>query len=169
MSKLRLIFLAVILFTTLGACAKEEPPAPTEPYYDIYVYPVYSGSDEWKALSDKGERMAACQLPEEYLRTAKTADLLATVLDYPYLIDIDAYPDKGLGLDVAVHSFNGLAELMQREDLKETIQHFEIDKLYLRGPGSRLPKGSVELKLKQFLTYYENGYTPSKPYIESQP
>ena len=113
--------------------------------------------------------MAACELPEEYLKTAKTADLLATVLDYPFLIDIDAYPDKQLGLDVAVHSFHGLAELMQREDLKETIQHFETEKLYLNGAaGRRLGKEYIEGKLLQFLAYYDNGYTPSRPYIESK-
>ena len=57
-----------------------------------------------------------CQLPEECVKAMTTEQLFDTVLKYPLLIDILFYDDVISGISEVAKQFNGLDELLKRED-----------------------------------------------------
>ena len=82
----------------------------------VYTYPIKAGSDEWRAL-DVQERHAMLQLPDHLLGSMRTEDLILVCLDYPFAIDFFAFNDFQAGYMALYNEFNGLRELMGRDDL----------------------------------------------------
>ena len=41
-----------------------------------YEYPIKPGTDQWKALKNQKEKVAACQLPDSILESVSTIELL---------------------------------------------------------------------------------------------
>ena len=85
-----------------------------------YTYPIQPGTEEWASL-DHGERVIACQIPEEVLEKMSTTELAAAVLDYPCFDDMVFYSSYQSGFEVVKDHFNGLQELLRREDLTENL------------------------------------------------
>jgi hypothetical protein len=83
---------------------------------EVYEYPVKPGTDEWKALGSHEEMLRACQIPEELLHRMSTAALVETVLDYPLSVDWWAYDSTEIGIKHVSEQFNGLSELLGRND-----------------------------------------------------
>lgn len=85
-----------------------------------YAYPVTTDMPEWAALGSLSQKLEACQIPEDILSELTTPALIDTVLDYPLAVNLYAYvePFKGLGVGVETVSrqFNGLAELLRRQE-----------------------------------------------------
>lgn len=111
--------------------------------YDIstpYVYPTVPGSAAWQALKTRGEKGAACEIPENVLSRLTTAALLETVLDYPLLGDILAWSTPEKGFEILLGNFNGLRELMQRADLTSALDSFSLE-------NSSLVNSSVSYKM----------------------
>ena len=81
-----------------------------------YNFPVKPGTISWNALANTSERVKACQIPEEILKSLTTEQLIETVLNYPFLMDIYAYNTHQEGFDSVLKSFNGMSELLQRND-----------------------------------------------------
>ena len=83
---------------------------------DAYEFPVRPGMEEWKAFRTHGEMLEACQVPESILKTMSTEGLVETVLCYPLRIDAFAYNDLQTGFEAVASQFNGIPELLSRED-----------------------------------------------------
>jgi hypothetical protein len=81
-----------------------------------YDYPIKPGTDEWKALGSHEEMLKACQIPEELLHRMSTAALVETVLNYPLSVDWWAYDSTEIGIKHVSGQFNGLSELLSRND-----------------------------------------------------
>lgn len=81
-----------------------------------YVYPVTPVMDEWKNFNSHSEMIQACQIPEDILSCMSTEALAETVVNYPLLSDMLAWSDATLGFQSVLDSFNGLQELLARED-----------------------------------------------------
>lgn len=81
-----------------------------------YDYPIKPGTDEWKAFGSHEEMLKACQIPEELLHRMSTAALVETVLNYPLSVDLWAYDSYELGIKHVSEQFNGLSELLSRND-----------------------------------------------------
>lgn len=85
---------------------------------------------EWSDFSSHDEMLEACTIPEDELKTMETKELLKYVLDYPLMIDLLAYDSWNEGLQALSEDFNGLAELLSREDgadcLLEAYANLEI-------------------------------------------
>ena len=83
---------------------------------DAYDYPIKPGTDEWKAFGSHEEMLKACQIPEELLHRMSTAALVETVLNYPLSVDWWAYDSTEIGIKHVSGQFNGLSELLSRND-----------------------------------------------------
>lgn len=85
-----------------------------------YTYPVHPGTEDWEQL-DHGERVLACQIPDEVLEQMTTEELAKVVLKYPCFIDMIFYDTYQEGFEVVRNNFNGLQALLKREDLAEGL------------------------------------------------
>lgn len=77
--------------------------------------------EEWKELDGKEEMLAVCQLPDKLLKKLSTYELLKLTEEYPMLGDIYAADTTKEGFRNLVDSFNGLRELLSREDCLEVV------------------------------------------------
>lgn len=94
------------------------------------LYSITVTDSEWRLLETNEEKVKASQLPEEFIHTASTGDLYDAVLDYPLLVDLTFYEDRALGLERVAKQFNGLKELLKREDLAEvTLEKYRAVKI----------------------------------------
>ena len=97
----------VLVITVLNlSCSNKNPVS--------YEYPPFSrDSEEWKAMSGI-ERTQSLQIPENVLAAMLTEEL---VLAYMYNTGLlTAYASLQEGLERHAENFNGLAELLRRED-----------------------------------------------------
>jgi len=85
-------------------------------YGQAYTFPVRPGEEAWKTLGNTEKRYAACQLPNEILKSMTTTDLVATCLDYPLIGTLFAYNDVQTGFNAIAKGFNGIEELLTRKD-----------------------------------------------------
>lgn len=85
-----------------------------------YTYPVQPGTEEWEQL-DHGERVLACQIPEEVMEQMTTEELATVVLEYPCFFDMIFYDSYQDGFEAVRDNFNGLQVLLKREDLAEGL------------------------------------------------
>lgn len=83
---------------------------------DAYEFPVKPGMTEWAAFNTHDEMLEACQIPESILKTMSTNGLIETILDYPLRMDIFLHDNVQTGFDVVESQFNGIPELLIRED-----------------------------------------------------
>ena len=87
-----------------------------------YQYKLTPEDAEWAELTSHQEMLDICQLPEEILTESTTEELFDIVLDYPLLIDISFYASFEEGLLEVAKQFNGLNELLKREDLSKVVK-----------------------------------------------
>jgi hypothetical protein len=104
---------ASILPLGLLACS---PKAINSATTEAYEYPVKPGTDAWRAFTTHEEMLKACQIPESTLRTVSTEGLVETVLNYPLYDDVLAYNSPQQGFDAISSEFNGIPELLNRQD-----------------------------------------------------
>lgn len=76
--------------------------------------------EEWGELNH-GERVLASQIPRDELKKMSTEELITAVLEYPCFIDMIFYNTYQEGYEVVRDNFNGLRELMSREDSGEYL------------------------------------------------
>ncbi len=89
-----------------------------------YQYPVTVFDDNWKEYYSTSEKYAACQIPEEILTSLSTKELLELVIDFPLLINIYAYDSCEEGIREVAKYFNGMNELLERDDCLDTVLEF---------------------------------------------
>jgi hypothetical protein len=88
-------------------------------------YPVKPGMPEWAELKNSGEKIAACQIPEEILNSLSTECLTKICLQYPLIYDMFAFNSKNIGFDAFFENFNGIRELYNRETvLNELLKQY---------------------------------------------
>jgi len=81
-----------------------------------YQYPVKGGTEEWEKLNSHAEMLDVVQIPETILKKMTTAELVETVLNYPLYGDMYAYDTFQQGIESIIIQFNGLSELLKRDD-----------------------------------------------------
>lgn len=86
--------------------------------------------EEWKELYTQAEMIAACQIPDRLLKKLTTYELLKLAEEYPLLGNIYTGDTMEEGFQYVVDSFNGLQELLKREDCLEVVCE-EYDKLII--------------------------------------
>lgn len=124
------IILVIIMLLT--ACQQIVDTAPNEletksnvtVIADLYDFPIKPGTPAWAKLQSHNEMVEVCQLPQDTLKNISTAGLIQTVLNYPLLSDMFAFDETQSGFDSVASQFNGLPELMQRENAATLIAQF---------------------------------------------
>ena len=110
-------------------------------------YPKY-GSEEWKKLS-RAERKKSLQIPENQLKTISKTELIEAYLNFPLTPLIDAYNNRQKGFQRICDEFDGLKELMKREDVGACLINYykqlEPDK-YEESWGS-IKRGNFSLRI----------------------
>ena len=92
------------------------------PISEPYQYPIVPETDAWLALESNIDKIDACVVPDEIIAQMSTDALLETFLTHPLATNIFAYKDYNNGFDVFKEYYHsGLAELVQREDIKKSI------------------------------------------------
>jgi len=91
---------------------------------DVYNFPIKPGSPAWADLQSHDEMIAVCQLPGEILKEISTPGLVQTVLNYPLLSDMYAFSAVQQGFDSVTANFNGLQELLKRDNAAKEIAKF---------------------------------------------
>ena len=97
-----------------------------------YDYPVKPGTKEWKVFTSRDQKQEACQIPLPLLSLMSTPDLLETCLNYPLYGDMMAYNRVQEGFDFVKQGFNGLQELLKREDVGAVL----VEKYGKMDPGA---------------------------------
>ncbi len=142
----KLIYL--LIFLVIISCRKEDENYPTElagvvlsqlDVCDKYIFPVQG--EELKQLPDMMSKVAACQIPEDTLKNMCTTGLVDTYYDYPLLfVSIFPHDNKKNAMEMLKDNFNGLQELISREDCTEKL----IAKYEQVDPADNLPYMTIE-------------------------
>ena len=77
-------------------------------------YPIINTA-EWAEM-ERAERVAACQISDDRLAEMSTEELMWTVLEYPFMIDLYAFDTYREGFLHVYNEFHALQELASRED-----------------------------------------------------
>jgi hypothetical protein len=109
-----------------------------------YEYPIEPGTDEWKALKTHEQKLDISQIPEETLHNMTTEALLDTVLNYPLLIDIMAYNSTEKGIVAVSEQFNGLEELLNRDDFS-TVATNKMETGIRLQPEAAVNENSIDI------------------------
>lgn len=73
------------------------------------------------------ERYAACQIPQKILEELSTEELLELVLDCPLMISMSSHDTIVEGVKILAQEFNGLHELLSREDSLPVVSRYYAD------------------------------------------
>lgn len=113
-----------------------------------FEYSLQPGMEEWGQLNH-GERVLASQIPEEVLKQMPTAELVSAVLSYPCFLDMIFYNTYQEGFEVVRDNFNGLQELLKREDsgeyLVEAYKNIDLYQIFSIGDEDEKFDESLEL------------------------
>jgi hypothetical protein len=113
-----------------------------------YDFPVKPGMKEWKDFTSRDQKQKACQIPQSILASMSTRDLLETCLNYPLYGDMMAYDRVQEGFDFVKGGFNGLQELLKREDVGSAVvdKYISMDPDSIDNTWTSIEKGEYSLK-----------------------
>lgn len=109
-----LLVISSICCITLPSFATNE----TDSARSSFVYPTPA---ELALCTTRDEQRALCQIPESILENMSSEELVDAILNYPYLMDINAYNDYQIGYQSVRQEFNGLQEFEAREDATKVL------------------------------------------------
>lgn len=112
MKKIISLLLELVIFMPIPIGAISDSPVD-------YLF-EFVGSEEWKN-APRDVRLEMCQLTNEQLASFSTNELLNTLYKYPFMIDAFCYDDNEVGFEHVLSEFNGLQELLQRDDFIDTL------------------------------------------------
>ena len=81
-----------------------------------YEFPVKPGSAKWKTLKSHAKKLEVLQVPEDILSNISTEHLLQTCMNYPLYTNMIAFNNFQKGIEQIIIEFNGLQELLRREN-----------------------------------------------------
>ena len=86
-----------------------------------YNYPIRPGMAEWKKFHTAEDRYAACQLPTEVLSSLTSEALAITCLNFPLFLEVNMANNIQDGFTTVHNHFNGLQELLNRNDAGKSL------------------------------------------------
>lgn len=121
MKKILLFALGAIL---LGACADDVLMQDSDVIgvnqvtfsFDSITDPVI-----WRTFKTFGDKMEACQIPENILKELSTDTLVALCMNHPMANNYIFYENPIKGAKIVMERFNGFQELKRRADAAEKI------------------------------------------------
>ena len=101
------IILLIIVLAPIMLFAQQELS------WDFAVKPGKAG---WENFETESERRNALQVPSDVLTNMETEELVITCINYPLALFYGAYSNDYVGIRKIINQFNGLQELLKRED-----------------------------------------------------
>ncbi|MBH1939632.1 hypothetical protein I5677_01835 [Mobilitalea sibirica] len=86
-----------------------------------YEYPIQSGTSQWRKINTIQDKINLCCIPEYILKAISSKELVTLVLNYPLIINLFAYNSYKIGIDTVAGYFNGLSELIHRDDIGDLL------------------------------------------------
>lgn len=80
-----------------------------------FQYPTPTAAS-WKQFKSHIDMVQSCQIPDNVLHAMSTDQLIEATLNYPLFMDIYAYDTTQDGFNAVAQQFNGIKELLQRQD-----------------------------------------------------
>ena len=115
----------------------------------IYVFNTIYESKDWKNMNH-AQRAEALNIPEKTLKSLSAEGLIETLIRYPLRTDIFAYHTLEEGIQVVSVQFNGLKELLSRNDVAQILldkyENINIDyakEAETNAEGSEVPEDMV--------------------------
>lgn len=108
-----ILFIPLFIFAGHNAGGKLADASMDVPYQ----YPITPADEAWADFKTSQEMYDACQIPDAVLTRMTTEALLETVLNYPFLGTYKGYDDYETAAGYLCGQFNGLDELLARDDL----------------------------------------------------
>ncbi len=118
---LLIIFIAVAFGIGNKTYADYEGHMYGESIIDCGYYEITPEDEEWSNFETTQEMYEACQLDGELLNNMTTVELVDAVVNYPLMVNIYAYDSFEKGIEILVKHFNGLEELVSRNDMIDGI------------------------------------------------
>ncbi len=85
------------------------------------IYPLTPDDDSWKEIKRFDEMLDVCQIDQSRLVKMSTNELFDAVLNYPLLVNVFLYDTIKEGIENVKKQFNGMSELLQREDFEKIL------------------------------------------------
>lgn len=101
---------------TRGVTKVEAIDADTSFSFDSVTNPAV-----WRTFQTIEEMQAACQVPENILKSMSTDNLIQTCMLYPLYRNYLAYNNELSGIKAIINGFNGFAELQKRENAADRL------------------------------------------------
>lgn len=117
-------------------------------------FPVMPGTSAWEAFTTHKEILKSLQIPKSELNSMSTEELLIICFRYPMWIDMHAYDNAQEGFERVFNGFNGLQELVKRNDLEKALLKFypKIDDIsYLNSLKFKHPI-PIFIRIEMFLS-----------------
>ena len=111
----KIMLVTMLLIVCVNVSAKE---------LDDYKFPIKPGMEEWGKLKTNSERSGALQIPEKILKNMSTEGLIETCANYPSYIHFLLHNNYQKGIEITISKFNGLRELLKREDRGEKLLRY---------------------------------------------
>lgn len=83
---------------------------------DGKYYPIVPNTTEWESFTTGEEMWQACQLTEVQLHGLTNEELIDACLEFPLAYNYTAFDDQKDGISMIIDGFNGLQELIKREE-----------------------------------------------------
>lgn len=83
---------------------------------DGKYYPIVPNTTEWESFTTGEEMWQACQLTELQLHGLSNEELIDACLEFPLAYNYTAFDDQKDGISMVIEGFNGLQELIKREE-----------------------------------------------------
>ena len=96
--------------------AAEEQKASVRSTPEVWDYPLKPGMEQWRQFKSMEEMFQACQIPEDVLKTLDTESLVRICYNFPAYLIVFFYNSPQDGFNAFHSQFNGVRELMDRED-----------------------------------------------------
>jgi hypothetical protein len=92
-----------------------------------FTFPIKPGTKEWGDLKTETDRFRVMQIPDDLLSNMSTHALVGSCLNFPAFGYITAYNNIQTGYMNLASKFNGLTELLKRNDAgKSLIEYYNI-------------------------------------------
>jgi len=99
----------------------------------VWDYPIQPGSEEWKQFTSYVQMVQACLVPADVLARMTTEELVEVCINYPLRFKFYLYDNLQTGFKKVTNDFNGLQELLVREDnvqcLIDVLQETDLETL----------------------------------------
>lgn len=177
--KVFLIYMILIIFSTSTSFAATTDSSSYQKTKG-YDYSIHLGTKEWKNLNNHDDKIKACYISEDKLKTMSTDELVILVLNYPLLIDVFAYDTFQDGIEIVSTYCSPMEELLNRSDagqsLLKTYKEQSVSQVFSNendnygngniGNNNFLKQSITEILLAQEEVYDDFSSKESKDLIE---